>query len=325
MCLIVVKPNADAKFTFEEHKASLTRNSDGTGIMYVKDNRIVVEKCFGDTKEQLAFFEKHKDVSQYVLHHRFATQGEKSVVNVHPFKILSIDDGDPVDLYFAHNGGFPMTRFNKDHDKKLSDTHLFAIEYLQPIMKQYPDIIDNEIFQIMLHDLIGHSNKLAFMRNDGNTWIFNKSGGDIHNGCWLSNKYSIASATPVRESSFNYGRNHGSNSYTTEDNDPYDMLDGAWYKKNYVEANKIKNRNYETISGLSIDELLTALNEYKDIGVKELEILVMDSPDLVFDMINLLNDKPVLKAILDDKADIIAYKLHALLQLFSKKSTSQAA
>lgn len=324
MCLIVVKNKADASFSVKDFKSSFTRNSDGTGIMYIENGRVVVEKVFSkEYKDHLDLYYKHMNKPQFILHHRMATHGEKSEFNIHPFQVLSIDEGDPFDLWFAHNGVISMNKFSNDIDKRLSDTHAFATAYLRPLMKQYPHIIDNEIFQIMLHDFLGTSNKLAFLRSDGMTFIFNKSAGDEHNGCWLSNKYSIACDT------YTHGSKHGtSNRYNNVD-DYYEDYYGYNYecddnslfnRDRWATANNIKHKAPANLTTLKPDDIFKAIEEYKGQSALNYEALFVEEPELVYDMINMLTiGEEVSKKLLDDSANIVGGKLFTIMQNYEKK------
>lgn len=321
MCLIVAKEKAEASFSVQDFRASQGRNSDGTGIMYVENGRVIVEKIMGNLKDQLEVYYKHMNKPKFILHHRFATQGEKSELNVHPFKVLSIDDGDPYDLYFAHNGNIPMGKFNivTAEEKKMSDTHLFAVQYLQPLMRRYPDIIEEPVFQMMLHDFIGLGNKLAFLRNDGRVFIFNKGQGGEHNGCWLSNTYSVQSNTNTRT----YGKNHGANGYgwgheAFDENDYYEEQ-GVW-RNDWRGANQNKAKGEESLSGLDINELLKSIEIHAGIPEETLKELVIADRNLTYDMINLLTiGKKADETVLSDEASKVAAQLNDLFQGYLKK------
>lgn len=336
MCLIVVKNSDNASFSVQDFRASFTRNNDGTGIMYIDNGRIVVEKAIGALKNHIDMYYKHMHKKQFILHHRFATQGEKTELNIHPFKVLSIDDGDPYDLYFAHNGMISMQKFSLDAAKNLSDTHLFALEYLQPMMKQFPNIIENPVFQKMLHDFIGTSNKLAFLRSDGAVWIFNKSQGEEHNGCWLSNGYSIKGEHNTK----NYGKSHGTASTYSDIDDyygdfgdydsnyggtgyGYSQENGVWrkdaWREDWNSANSMKQKSAETMTQLSINEILEACNEYAGLPLDTLEGLFIDDPHVVYDMINLLTVGEVKVSLLNEPAEKVAEQLNQLLQGYAKK------
>lgn len=328
MCLIVAKNSKEASFSVQDFRASFARNGDGTGIMYVENGRVVVEKTMGTVRDHVELYYKHMHRPQFVLHHRMATHGEKSLLNVHPFKVLSLDEGDPYDLYMVHNGVISMNKFSTDCDKRLSDTHLFANEYLTPLMRKYPTIIEDKVFQIMLSDYIGSSNKLTFLRNDGYMYIFNKSSGDDHNGCWLSNKYSIAGAHTTKF----YGKTHGA-SYdkvgygnygqeaTDEDNAPYTEENGVW-RRDWTKANTIKDRATDSLTSLTVNELLESIEQYAGMPEKTFEDLFVSDPHLVYDMINLLNIEPVNESILNEKASVVAAKLYELLQGYAKKKAA---
>ncbi len=334
MCLIVVKDKPNASFSVQDFRASFSRNNDGTGIMYVDNGRVIVEKTTGIYKNHLDLYYKHMHRDQFVLHHRYATHGEKTELNVHPFKVLSLDDGDPYDLYMAHNGVIPMTKFSSTADKKYSDTNLFVLEYLQPLMKENPRIIENKIFQIMLHDFIGSGNKLAFLRNDNLCLIFNKSAGGEHNGCWLSNTGAIYSSQNTK----NYGRNHGQpwagyGGYEKDDDYNYtgyvESESGVWRKedeenwqKKWREANNMKSKAESTMSGLNINEIMDSLNEYSGIPEAQLETLFTDEPFLVFDMINVLETIEVSDGLLNEEPKKVAERLYNLLQSYSKKKAA---
>lgn len=327
MCLAVLKNKVDASFSVPDFRASWSRNSDGTGIAYVENGRIVTEKVTGYTiKPHLELYYKHMHRPQFLLHHRMATHGEKTELNVHPFKVLSIDEGDPYDLVFAHNGVISMNHFSKEADKKLSDTHLFAIEYLTPLMRKYPDIIEHSVFQIMLHDFIGSGNKLVFLRSDTRNWIFNKSAGTEQNGCWLSNSHSTASNHNTK----NYGKGHGVNrdnfmnydnyGYSNEHED-YVEENGVW-KRDWIGANKIKSKAEDLLSPIDVNSLMSEIDLYAGMPEKSIEEICVHDVHLAFDMINLLSTKEVDESLLNDKASVMAAKLYELLQGYAKKKAA---
>lgn len=326
MCLIVTKPNKNASFSIADFKASQSRNSDGTGIMYVEDGRIKVEKTTGELKNHLELYYKNMHREQFVLHQRMATHGEKTELNVHPFKVLSLDDGDPYDLYFAHNGVISMNKFSKTADVKLSDTHLFAVEYLAPLMKKYPNIIEDIVFQSILHDFIGASNKLVFLRNDGNIWTFNKNAGDEHNGCWLSNKYSIASNS---HNTYNYGKKHGvhtynhnyeSDDYYTDSYTNYFEENGLW-REEWKEANKLKEKIKDTHTGLTINDLIENIEQHVGLTSEYLEEELKTDPYLIVDMLTILSPKEVNETdVLKEEPKKVADELYELLQSYAKKA-----
>lgn len=327
MCLIVVKTKKESSFSIPDFRSSFARNSDGTGIMYVEDGRVKVEKTMGNLKDHLNLYYKHMHKEVFVLHHRMATHGDKSLENVHPFKVLSIDDGDPVDLYFAHNGIFQASKFDST-SKSLSDTHMFALEYMQPLLKANPLLIDSKPFQAMLHDFIGHNNKLAFLRNDGSTWIFNKTAGDEHNGCWLSNKYSVANSSTAK----NHGKHHGAyrhnDEYDKNRSDVEDYYSDIYgyngynkedWRPDWKNANTVKNKKSEFITQYSIEEILDNIDQYSGMTLEIYKQLCIDDVWFVYDMINLLSfEKKIDESLLEKPNDEIAHMLFELMQSYAK-------
>lgn len=325
MCLIVVKDNNKGSFSIADFKASQAKNSDGTGIMYVENGRVQVERVMGEAKNHLELYYKHMHRPQFVLHHRMGTHGAKSIANVHPFKVLSIDEGDAEDLYMVHNGVLNMSKFTA-LDKSMSDTALFVYEYLTPLLRQFPGILEFPQFQIMLHDFIGTYNKLTFLNSAGRVFIFNKEQGDIHNECWLSNKHSIAqSKTETWNNSKRHGMYYNDNyGNAMDDVTDYYSDSGVKVSENWHNANQMKAKSEHTMTKMDINELVLAIDQYAGMAEKELEDLFISEPHLVYDMMNTLsNDKDTLDVkILDKEAMVVAEQLHDLLQDYSKKKAA---
>lgn len=192
MCLIVVKNSKDGNFAESDFKLAYNRNSDGMGIMFVRNGRLVVEKLMGNQNEQLKLYQRHKDRDAFVLHLRLKTHGEKNEANCHPFKILSIDDGDPIDLYAAHNGTISDAHTT---DKTMSDSWNFFTNQIAPVLKKDHTLLYNAGFQALVNSAIGGNNKLVFMDNLKNILVFNTSKGTIKENCWLSNTNFIPTTT----------------------------------------------------------------------------------------------------------------------------------
>lgn len=329
MCLIVVKNKADASFSVEDFKTSFGRNNDGTGIMYIEEGRIKTERVMGAYDKHLEMYYPHMNRPQFILHQRFATHGTNSIDNVHPFKVLSIDEGDPYDLYMAHNG---VISPNKLAGKTTtdSDTSLFVQEFMTPLLKLNPELLSTIPFQIMLHDFIGSFNKLAFLRNDGELWIFNERQGGEHNGCWLSNK---ASVIPDKVTTYNYGTQHGTHmgynsTLYSEYNDSREYYgqyagdDEAWRNHwNKHNDNKTKIVAATNTTGYSADELIDYVSSVAGMTLKTIEDLVLSDPGLVKDIIEFLVTPATFETdIMEQSSDKIAEKLHDLMQDFMKKA-----
>lgn len=191
MCLIVHKFDDKAEFTSQQFESMVNTNKDGLGIMYREEGRIKVEKCLGTAKEMKNLWEKHNKRNHYVMHARFKTHGAIDLDNCHPYEVLNMDKGDPIDLYMVHNG---VINGIKDVNPKMSDTWNFVEGIIKPMAKADIKLLwNNEYIQYAIDRMIG-SSKLVFMRSDDDCEYFtltvNEKAGDRVNGCWLSNLHS---------------------------------------------------------------------------------------------------------------------------------------
>jgi len=173
----------------------ITRNDDGLGIMYRENGRVKVAKSVGTQDERFALFREHRDKPCWAMHSRMRTHGEINEDNCHPYKIMDIDDGDPIDMYMMHNGVLSNA---PSIDKKQSDTWHYVEYILKPLIKNNANLFwDNDHINSLIQDHIGKTNKFLFMRSDDVEYpvlILNHGAGVERNGMWLSNTYSIASS-----------------------------------------------------------------------------------------------------------------------------------
>lgn len=191
MCLIVYKQNEESKFSNHQFKSMVTRNQDGLGIMWRENGRVLTEKVVGSKADQFALWQKHRDKEEYAMHARLRTHGDVNEINCHPYEVLNMDKGDPIDLYMMHNG---VISDAPNIYNNMSDTWHFVEYFIKPIAKMHLDELWNDKdLQVWISKKVGGS-KLLFMRSDevkGNSvLIFNYSLGTVDNKCWLSNTHS---------------------------------------------------------------------------------------------------------------------------------------
>lgn len=172
-------------------------NKDGFGLMWVEKvkgiDRVQTLKSMLGWQAMMDAYEKHMD-NDIAVHVRNASIGmPKDLDNCHPFKILSLDDGDKMDLYMMHNGRFGEIQV----DKKYSDSWNFATKFLRGYLKKHSSSLQDEDFQYFLAGLIGN-NKLVFLDNKNRFTIVNADLGAKHpTGVWVSTKNDIKLAAPV--------------------------------------------------------------------------------------------------------------------------------
>jgi hypothetical protein len=176
--------------------AANANNSDGFGIMWPENGRVMIQKTMGSLKEIQEII-KSREGKPYAMHFRFRTRGETAVEQCHPYTVMSKDGGDGMDLVMMHNGTFS----DVGYDAVKSDSALFA-EKLRNHIFENGNI---GFFDHLKHfkEIIGHGNKLVFMSSELDVVTVNQTQGTWMGGVWFSNTYSLipprrwyASSTP---------------------------------------------------------------------------------------------------------------------------------
>lgn len=249
MCLIVHKYGKDSVFTLQQFDNMINANRDGLGIMYVENGRVKVEKCIGTEKEKRELWLKHRDKNHYVMHSRLATHGSRDkegmLANCHPYEILNMDKGDPIDLYMVHNG---VITGIKDVDIKMSDTWNFIEGVIKPMVKADISLLwQNQYMQHFIDRGIG-SSKLVFLSSKAMkhnisdkaayySLTINQQAGDTVNGCWLSNLHSVGMYKSTRwengrqVDSTNYFQNKETKTSTPKKDDKVAPEYTSWWDK----------------------------------------------------------------------------------------------
>lgn len=186
-------------------------NNDGFGMAYVegerfeegpnkgkliKPGRVKIVKSMGLSVEVKNLYKTQLEMGvPFVFHLRNATAGDKVVENCHPYKVLDMDDGDPIDLWMFHNG----TMRNAWIEKAKSDSRNFAETHLRGLLRERPSMLYEEGFRFFLASMI-ESNKLIFIDNRERVSIINHDLGSYHpgSGVWLSTKDNITPYVPYK-------------------------------------------------------------------------------------------------------------------------------
>lgn len=187
MCIICVKPSKIALPDHEILKNMWDSNPDGAGMMYVKKNRVIIEKGFMSFKTleaRLKSLEHEIDIvkTPMILHFRIGTHGGNTPENTHPFPIT---DSIPAlkklrietPIGIAHNGIIHIT----PRDSKISDTMEYIASQLAPLHRGVPDFYRNKHLMQMVQNAI--DSKMAFLTKDGEIYTigeFLKDGGIMY-------------------------------------------------------------------------------------------------------------------------------------------------
>lgn len=266
MCIIVAKNKGVELPTKKTLQQCFERNKDGAGIMYVKDNKVIIEKGLMTFQE---FYQKLRSIKKMfggnltnkaiVFHFRIGTHGENDKATTHPFPI-SNNFNDlratyfETDIAMAHNG--IISAYN--YDSILSDTQTFIRDYVSVFKDLKKNFYkNNKVMEIISNEANISSNKLCFLDNKENIyWYGNKV---VDNGVIYSNEtYKPYTYKSYRNYSYDYdywyGKDYKSSyskpktkSYTIDDfiknRVEYELLQvGDYYQTNetfgeYVKAN----------------------------------------------------------------------------------------
>ena len=266
MCIIVAKEKGQKLPSKDILKTCFERNNDGAGLMYVQDNKVVIDKGYMTFK---SFYKRIKKLQKrfnsdltdkaLVFHFRIGTSGENDKATTHPFPISSNSDDlrktyFKTDLGMAHNGIIS----NYVYGDNLSDTQNFVKDFvsvLKELNKKF--YLNNKVMEIISNEANISSNKLCFLDNKENIYWY----GDkvIDNGVIYSNTtYKPYTYKSYRSYSYDYdywyGKDYKSSyskpktkSYTIDDfiknRVEYELLQvGDYYQTNetfgeYVKAN----------------------------------------------------------------------------------------
>lgn len=173
-------------------------NKDGMGVMWVDHGRVQIEKKLAKTDDEVVeLYNKHKHHA-CAVHQRNQTLGKIDEDNCHPFKVTSIDDGDPWDIWMMHNGTIREIQV----DATKADSYNFATYFLRDFLRENPQASRSAHFCRILGGLIGKS-KLILLSASGDPndlgcyMVVNSGEGTILKpGIWVSRKEKIIPKPP---------------------------------------------------------------------------------------------------------------------------------
>lgn len=179
-------------------------NDDGHGFAVASTQGITIGKSmdYYDAAEQLVVARKdHGSNSIVLFHSRWATHGELSDFNIHPFWV-----GKDTATVVAHNGILPKQYHPSKKDRR-SDTRVFVDQ----IASAYTDDgykVPSRRGGKALGTMIGSANKLVFLSAQGSkpkARIINSHRGVFTEGVWYSNDGYLPSRwTPAMSKAFDW-------------------------------------------------------------------------------------------------------------------------
>lgn len=176
MCLIIRKP-VGSIIPESLLVDAFTKNHDGYGVFWSQNNHLRVIHGF-DLEKLIGTVDAAQTLeNELFVHLRFATHGDISLNNVHPFRITD-------DILMAHNGVIDIAR----QDRSYSDTAVFC-DLIRPMLASNSELIFNTGFHELVRRYIGDS-RIVFLHSSGKSVIINQSDGIQWQGLWLSNTYA---------------------------------------------------------------------------------------------------------------------------------------
>ncbi|MES2626897.1 MAG: hypothetical protein V4628_16545 [Pseudomonadota bacterium] len=177
MCLLIHKPK-DIELPPQLLDSAVEFNPHGFGFMSFDANgQLVIRRRYQTSRDELnALYEEFKK-SECVIHLRYGTSGVIDAENTHPIRITD-------DIYMAHNGTINMNRHTDDR----SDTWHLVHDYLEPILRNRPELLHDRFFHELVTSWCGPQNKFVFMdAKSQKTVVINREQGFEIEGLWLSN------------------------------------------------------------------------------------------------------------------------------------------
>ncbi len=190
MCVILqIEPNV--KFPTDKLERACDINPDGYGIAYLdKGIQVIRSVAKNDPKEVADHLQRLNDRRVFV-HLRYATVGEVSLENSHPFVLLS--HRKVGDIAMMHNG--TLSAYSPK-EKGVSDTKIFADTFAGPAVARIAafagsnKVLHDPIFQ-KIADMDAGVSVLVFFDRWGNVLKINQQRGKQFEGWWASNDYSF--------------------------------------------------------------------------------------------------------------------------------------
>jgi len=174
MCIIILH-SSSAKLTKRQFRNAWTYNPDGAGYLYAANGELYHGRDIHlDADEAWDFYTTNRDRAKrrgaevFAFHLRFATAGDTSMKNCHPFIV-----GDKVGI--MHNG--TLAAFNKHKQEAESDTARFVNWWVLPAYEAHPGsvfFLDSSFWDLTEQLYFSHSSRLLILNRNGDWRLLNR-------------------------------------------------------------------------------------------------------------------------------------------------------
>jgi hypothetical protein len=153
-------------------KNCFINNGDGAGLAWADKEGLHIEKGYFHWKD---LWRDMKALEEYpvLAHFRIATQGKVEKANCHPFYLKN-------GLAMAHNGMINIRPLAPN----MTDSESFGRKFIEPfsisVLREGP-------VKELLEAVLGRSNKIAMLGEDGEFLFLNLESGIEFKGLWFSN------------------------------------------------------------------------------------------------------------------------------------------
>ncbi len=164
MCIIAIKPKGKPMFSDERIRVMFANNPDGSGFMYCRNQKVVIEKGYMDVESLLRRLHRTDLTDRtVVLHFRIGTSGHNDELNCHPYPLFKANElACECDLAMAHNG--ILYDYTPPKKSGINDTQFFIKCVLNGLSKNF---YKNKDVLALIEELIG-TNKFTFLDKDEN-------------------------------------------------------------------------------------------------------------------------------------------------------------
>jgi hypothetical protein len=248
MCILAVKPRGIAIPSDETLRQMFRHNSDGAGISYNLNGKIILKKGLMSVDQFIKAVHSIPTTSTALIHCRITTSGGTNEHCTHPFRLC--DDtkvmGRIKDCFngyaVGHNGIFSF--LDTKTRVGVNDTMIFIQNYLNPLSSVAKDNLLDDSLEPIINKLVTGS-RLAILKDDG-TYKKYGDGWKYSDGIYYSN-----------DTYMDYTGKYDCNSHWWEDDEYYYTSDGWRYDKS-------ENRWFESSKKSVEKQIIDLYNKYPD-------------------------------------------------------------